>query len=1151
MEIYVQQHPDHRKIALCSSTHALIFQALNADGSNGRSRSDGPSCSMELKPKDAVTSNRIQEQNGTPSSSATGQQNDSSKFFQRLTFKDIHGFIGLIEVEKLIFIVCITGTTKVASPVPGETVNKIFSVEFFCLNDSRWDFIEIDSSGYPILDEHDQLNEKNGNYGDADWNSQTMGNINENYSYNPSRNGNSRYDSSRSRSSPPEQNMHPLMGKHPANDLKKLLSNGSFYYSSDFDLTSSLQKRGGLSNKHSLSLDQFQEEYMWNSFLMQEMVSYRDRLNDEDKQILDEQGFLTTVIRGFAETFVSYINELKCSLTVISKQSWKRAGTRYNARGMDDEGNVANFVETEFVMYSKEYCYAFVEVRGSVPVFWEQDTSLLNPRVSVTRSVEATQATFDTHFERLYSKYGPINIVNLLSKKSSEIELTRRYRAQYEHSKVKNEITMTEFDFHKETASEGFAASIKIKPLIENFLLNSGYYSYDVVAKKTMCEQYGVFRVNCLDCLDRTNLIQQFISNLAFKLFLKDFNLMKGMRASMFNDDTEVFVKHNSLWADNGDQISQIYTGTNALKSSFSRKGKMSFAGALSDATKSVSRIYINNFMDKDKQNNIDKLLGKLPDQIAVQLYDPMMDYVSAKMKLTLEQYSSSELINIFIGTYNVNGITRKADLTKWLFPIGDKFKPDIVVLGLQEVIELTAGSILNADYTKSSLWEKMVNDCLNQFGENDKYLMLRTEQMTSLLVLFFVRADKIDNVKQVEGGSKKTGFGGITGNKGAVAIRFNYGETSFCFLNSHLAAGATALEERKLDYENIIKGIKFNRGRTVSIHDNIFWLGDLNYRIELDNLEVRKMLSDPTSNNIQRLLENDQLNKETRIGRVFDGFKEPSIKFLPTYKYDLGTNMYDTSEKARTPSWTDRILYKGNDIRPLSYSDVPLTFSDHKPVYAAYRAKVEFVDPAKKELFIVNFQNEWKKSHHLKEVSVGEQISRPPSLDPAREPHRPQLPPKPRKTVQLHNDVSLLDLDLPAESSNDSSSTLSLGDSVASSRTSNVKSAPPLIPNKPSNLSLNTTHSAFTSERDIPVKPHSSVPPPLPAPRRKISNSSSTTMPPGFDQGLTLKSKDGTPKAESPLSPGTPALEKKIAPVKPVKKPDLSVNSWKPLTPK
>lgn len=168
---------------------------------------------------------------------------------------------------------------------------------------------------------------------------------------------------------------------------------------------------------------------------MQEMITYRDHLDTNLKQILDDEGFLTTVIRGFAETFVSYVKKLKVALTIISKQSWKRAGTRFNARGVDDEANVANFVETEFIMYSSQYCYAFTQIRGSIPVFWEQGTSLINPRVQITRSFEATQPVFDKHIMKSVEKYGPVHVVNLLSTKSSEIELSKRYKEHLTHSK--------------------------------------------------------------------------------------------------------------------------------------------------------------------------------------------------------------------------------------------------------------------------------------------------------------------------------------------------------------------------------------------------------------------------------------------------------------------------------------------------------------------------------------------------------------------------------------------------------------------------------------------------------------------------------------------------------------------------------------------
>lgn len=898
-----------RRIGILSNEYALIFKAIHNNKSSNTK--DKPYCAIEL-----VNKNIIDSQN-----------------FIELSNKEIYGFIGLIEVDGLIFIGVITGKSRVASPIPKENVNKIYSVDFFCLNDSTWDFFELDSSGYPIL---------------SNVNDSSLSSFDQQYNDN-----------------------NLTLPKHPCFDLKKLLSNGSFYYSSDFDLTSTLQHRG--IGAHSLSSDNYEDEYMWNSFLMQEIITYRDRLDTHAKQILDDEGFLTTVIRGFAETFTSYIRNTKVALTVICKQSWRRAGTRFNARGVDDDSNVANFVETEFIMYSKKICYAFTEIRGSIPVFWEQDTSLLNPKVQITRSIEATQPVFDKHFLKLIKKYGTVHVVNLLSTKSSEIELSQRYKDHITRSKkihLNENIYYTPFDFHRETSQEGFSAVFRLIPKIMDAILVQGYFAYDVQEKKVLSEQHGIFRTNCLDCLDRTNLVQQVISFAAFKCFLQDF---KFIPENAYIDEEDFVNKHNTLWADHGDMISQIYTGTNALKSSFSRKGKMSLAGALSDATKSVSRMYINNFMDKGKQQNIDTLLGRLPHQVPVQLYDPINEYVTSELERMSEKFTSFSVINLFVGTFNVNGNTRKVDLSKWLYPIGEKFKPDIVILGLQEVIELTAGSLLNTDYSKRSFWENMVSECLNQF--NDRYILLRVEQVTSMLIVFFVKSDKAKYVKQVEGASKKTGFGGMAGNKGAVAIRFKFAQTSFCFVNMHLAAGVNNIEDRRNDYENIQRGIIFSRSNTISNHDSIFWLGDTNFRLNLPNDDVRRELNNKTQGYLSRLLHYDQLIQEMKGGRIFKGFVEPEIKFRPTYKFDNGTDRYDSSEKARTPSWTDRIVYKGQNIQPLAYSDVPLLISDHKPVFGAYKAKVKHVNETKKMELTQQLFIKYKQMHPDETSTVTSQL--------------------------------------------------------------------------------------------------------------------------------------------------------------------------------
>ena len=241
--------------------------------------------------------------------------------------------------------------TNVARPIENETVDKIYSVDFVSLNNDDWDFVELDSSGYPIVVNEEQDDDDNNITSD-------------------------RY----------------ARVQHPCFELRKLLSNGSFYYSNDFDLTSLLQNRGVSSPDTRInSIDHYKPEYMWNSFLMDELIHFRSNLDTYNQLILDDNRFLTTVIRGFAKT--TPIGSHGDSLTIISKQSWKRAGTRYNTRGIDDNGNVANFVETEYIYYnpSKSSIFTFTQIRGSVPTFWEQDSSLMNPKITLTRSTQATQ----------------------------------------------------------------------------------------------------------------------------------------------------------------------------------------------------------------------------------------------------------------------------------------------------------------------------------------------------------------------------------------------------------------------------------------------------------------------------------------------------------------------------------------------------------------------------------------------------------------------------------------------------------------------------------------------------------------------------------------------------------------------------------------
>ncbi|KAH8885245.1 hypothetical protein GQ53DRAFT_372822 [Thozetella sp. PMI_491] len=923
-QILIRDYP-HRSIAIVSSNHALILrhsQTTSEAIANGSLTSvastrprAGSNASEGLAAKCIVTFNAV-----------TDKILDE---YRPLTPQPIYGTLGLISIERNVFLCVITQASRVATVRPGETVEKIQGVQFFCLNSSDYDDVV-------TVDPYD-------------------------------------FDSP----APYGQNLgrRELAMEHPCGDLQKLLSNGSFYYSTDFDITNRMQDRPA--DSISFDIDNFDESFLWNSFMIRPLVEFRSRLPGHQRDALDASRILTSAIQGFCKSWPipqafaplkAAKSGLPSYLTIISRLSCMRAGTRFNARGIDDAGNVANFVETETIYWSPSgVVFSYAQVRGSVPVFWEQAAGLIpnQQKITITRSPEGTQPAFDKHFEDLEKAYGAVHVVNLLSTKPGEAELTGRYRMGIHHCPLSYRgekgsqdhalLRDTEYDFHAETKGPtGYEAASGIRRYIEDSADGFAYYLAQEEEDPTyrgrgqaggsrryvvVLQQEGVFRTNCLDCLDRTNLIQTIISQMAVEAFL-------GHRGEFATSD--FWSRHSDLWADNGDSLSKIYAGTGALKSSFTRHGKMSFAGAVADLRKSATRLYHNNFTDNARQNTIDTLLGRLMGQHPVVLFDPLSDYVALELQKRQQQFSSSEKINIWVGTFNLNGRTDgiDEDLSAWLCPaILGNTQPEIIAVGFQEIVELSPQQIMNSDPTRKQLWEAAVKRTLDRHAHKvggESYVLLRSGQLVGAALCIFVKSSVLASVKNVEGSVKKTGMSGMAGNKGAVAIRLDYVNTPICFVTAHLAAGFANYEERNKDYATIHRGLRFQRNRGIDDHDSVFWFGDFNYRIGL-GLETAKELV--RKQDLERLYENDQLNLQMVAGLAFPYYSEARITFMPTYKFDIGTDEYDSSEKARIPAWTDRILRKGNNLRQLSYSSAPLRFSDHRPVYGTFECTVNIIN--------------------------------------------------------------------------------------------------------------------------------------------------------------------------------------------------------------
>lgn len=293
---------------------------------------------------------------------------------------------------------------------------------------------------------------------------------------------------------------------------------------------------------------------------------------------------------------------------MISRRSCDRTGTRYNCRGVDDEGNVANFVETEQILQINDTIFSYVQIRGSVPLFWEQTG--VTAQLALTRSSEMSLHAFIKHIDAMVEKYKHIMMVNLLCQtKSHEQLLINEWETIFNriYPEYSQKIGYQYFDFHSNCRGQRYS---KLNLLIDSLGDFINYHLYFCkIADKVEVRQKGVMRTNCLDCLDRTNVVQSYIAWELIRIQLRvagyDFNLK-------IDDASNNFVKtFKHLWADNGDIVSMQYTGTGSTISSVTRDGKQGIKGLISQGLKSIGRFYNANMEDATRQQSIDSVLRK------------------------------------------------------------------------------------------------------------------------------------------------------------------------------------------------------------------------------------------------------------------------------------------------------------------------------------------------------------------------------------------------------------------------------------------------------------------------------------------------------------------------------------------------------------
>ena len=314
-------------------------------------------------------------------------------------------------------------------------------------------------------------------------------------------------------------------------------------------------------------------------------------------------------------------------ITLVSRRSIKRPGLRYLRRGVDEEGHTANSVETEQILSKASWApadkiYSLTQFRGSIPLFFSQSPYSFKPVPVLQHSTEMNQSAFKRHFEKITGRYGDVQVVLLVDKSGGEKAIGEKYET---YTQQLNEADGTRsrkmafewFDFHSICRGMKFE---NVSQLVDT--LGSKMDEFGMTVERNggiEKKQKGVARTNCMDCLDRTNVVQSAFGQRALEQQLQEEGYEVDLR---MDQSTQWF---NTLWADNGDAISKQYSSTAALKGDYTRTRQRNYRGAINDLGLTLSRYYNNIVNDFFSQAAIDYLLGNVTAQVFEDFEENMM----------------------------------------------------------------------------------------------------------------------------------------------------------------------------------------------------------------------------------------------------------------------------------------------------------------------------------------------------------------------------------------------------------------------------------------------------------------------------------------------------------------------------------------------
>ncbi|KAH9277673.1 Phosphatidylinositide phosphatase SAC1 [Echinococcus granulosus] len=459
------------------------------------------------------------------------------------------------------------------------------------------------------------------------------------------------------------------------NMLTFMLQMKGMYFSNTYDLTVSQQRLSefGPECRNMSLFERADKQFLWNNIQLQDWSQVLEAAAESSGLPFNISNYLTPVILGFvgilkASNSPESIGRV-ASYAVISRRAVNRAGTRYFARGLDSSACSANFVETEQLVYlPPNHIYSFVQIRGSVPLYWSQRPTLeYKPGIKLGRSEPASslpnsqyepQSLADVepiqrdiiqrHFRDVcyFLHYGKVIAVNLLDQTGMERPLCRMYTLA-SLAVDSEELKYEAFDFHRECRGLKWDRVHTFIDRLEPELAAMGQLRLSAPSSReslqdavVLTQQCGVFRTNCIDCLDRTNVLQSVLAQRALIAALREADIPTTTTSAREVELWPGFgMAFRTLWADHADMLSLQYSGTPALKTDFTRTGKRTFKGMLMDGYNSLVRYYLNNFADGFRQDAFNLFLGHY------EIFNP----VTGRAKLPLPQRERQSIRRRFL----------------------------------------------------------------------------------------------------------------------------------------------------------------------------------------------------------------------------------------------------------------------------------------------------------------------------------------------------------------------------------------------------------------------------------------------------------------------------------------------------------------------